>query len=346
MRRVTTKRLPTVRRGEIQDAKRCLKKWYWGWRLGLVPKALKFDALDFGTWMHAALADWYQPGLRRNGSDLKDLFWSHAQGAIYSAEQDNAPDHLIEKAEELRGLGMEMATAYQLHYAHERVNVIQAEIPLDFTMPGLDEKVIARYKFKPDLAYADRVRLVWLMEHKTAASIRTEHLVLDGQALGMGAMAERSLRKTGLLKPDQEFAGIMYNFLRKSVPDGRPMNKTGQYLNNDGSVSKKQPPPYFKRFPVKLTRKQKIIALRRLQQDVRWIVALQELVRSKDTDPAFIPKTNHHSCTKCPFFRMCVAEEAGTNIRDMRKVMFYQRDPYAYAEDNPTTDEHVSFELA
>src|SRR5262249_32943090 len=59
--------LPIIRSHERIDYKRCTKKWYWKWRKGLVPKAAQFGALELGTWMHDALAQWYGPGLQRRG---------------------------------------------------------------------------------------------------------------------------------------------------------------------------------------------------------------------------------------------------------------------------------------
>lgn len=344
---MATKELYSIRRGEIADAKRCLKRWYWAWRKGLVPRAAQFGALEFGTWMHAALADWYKPGSVRHRNSLQDLFHSHAAGAMYSADQAGAPDHLIEQAEKLSALGKEMASAYQREYATEHVKVIRAEVPLEFTIPDRDNKLVARYKFKPDLLYVDDQDLFWIMEHKTATTIRTEHLALDIQANGMAAMAEQALRKTELLPTGTTFAGVMYNFLRKALPDERPTNTEGKYLNQDGSVSKKQPPPYFRRYPVRLTRKKKAITLRRLQADVLWVTALTEVVHARNSDPGGIPKTTHYSCAKtCPFFTMCVAEEEGTNIRDMERAMFIRRNPYLYEEEHHTTDERPGFELS
>lgn len=344
---MATKELYSVRRGEIADAKRCPKRWYWAWRKGLVPRAAQFGALEFGTWMHAALADWYQPGTKRNKSSLQDLFHAHSAGDIYSADNAGAPDHLIEKAEKLSALGKEMSSAYEREYSGEYVRVFRAEVPLEFTIPDERGNLFARYKFKPDLIYADERDLVWIMEHKTASTIRTEHLALDTQANGMATMAEQALRRASMLPAGTQFAGVMYNFLRKSLPDERPKNAKGQFLNQNGAVSKKQPPPYFKRYPVRLTRQKKLKTLKRLQHDVVWVTEMTKRVHSGDFNPEFIAKTTHYSCAKtCPFFSMCVAEEEGTNIRDMEQTMFVRRNPYLYEEEHHTTDERPGFELA
>jgi PD-(D/E)XK nuclease superfamily len=340
------KELPLIRSGERRDYKRCVKRWYWTWRRGLVPRGKDFGALDLGTWMHAALAEWYGEGLTRSESTLAELFTIAADAAIAQARQDDVPEYVVDKADELAALGIEMATAYQKYYGDDpEVFVLGAEIPLEFSLPDPDTgELLALHKLKPDLVYVDPDDNAWLMEHKTAASIRTEHLVIDDQARPYGAMAERALRNLGVLK-GYKFKGIMYNFLRKALPDQRQTNAEGKYLNkSNGQVSKKQPPPFFVRKPITLTAKAKRITLLRTQAETVTMTKMTMLLRRQPELAAALPKTPHTSCPKfCPFFAMCVAEEEGTDIRDMERIMFVRRNPYLYEEE--TTDERPSFEM-
>lgn len=336
--------LPVVRSHERMDFKRCQKKWYWKWRKGLVPKEISFGALELGTWMHEALALWYShPGTRREGV-LKLHFVAIAEAAQFAARQAGAPEHVLEKAEELAVLGEAMCHAYAQRYGADRgVRVIQAEIPLEFTIPGNDGKVIAVHRLKPDLVFMDDAG-VWLMEHKTAASIRTGHLVIDDQARPYGAMAGFALRKLGLIKSNQEFKGIVYNFLRKALPDDRPRDEKGRALNRDGAVSKRQPPVNFLRLPVRMTSRAKAITLRRVQSETVIITETTKLLRAGKLFTGAIPKTPHNSCPKtCQFFALCVSEDEGTDITSMEREMFVRRDPYVYAEDS--TDAPVGFEM-
>lgn len=331
-------KLTIVRSHERMTYKRCPKKWYWHWRRGLVPREITFGALDLGTWMHHALADWYAPGYKRNG-ELAEHFSIAAQLAIESARRAGAPEHIIDKADELAVLGESMAGAYQMFYGKDSgIYVVRAEIPLEFSM-GND----AIHRLKPDLVFIDQYGWVWLMEHKTAATIRTEHLAIDDQARPYGAMAERALRRAGIIT-DQPFKGIMYNFLRKALPDERDTNAQGQALNKDGSISKRQPKPLFVRHPVRLTSKARLTALRRIKGETLLLTTLTAALRERRIDPTDLPKTPHNSCPKtCEYFRMCVAEEEGTDIRDMERRMYTRRDPYAYEED--TTEDPLSFEM-
>lgn len=335
--------IPSIRSHERIDFKRCPKKWYWKWRKGLTPRLVTFGPLEFGTWMHTAFESWYHVGTTRNGS-LASLFAEAATTAINSAHDAGATE--LEKAHELAALGYAMATAYEERYLTDHlVDVIRAEIPLEFTFDDGAGNIIARHLLKPDLVFTDRrTGDVWLMEHKTAATIRTGHLEIDDQARPYGVLAELALRKIGAIRPAQRFRGIMYNFLRKSPPDHREHNALGQALNKDGSVSKKQAPPQFVRHPVRLTRAAKRATLERLRDEVIMLATFTEHIRDGSLYAERLPKTPHSSCERyCPFFPICVAEENGIDIREMQRSLYTVQNPYDY--DVETTDVATSFEM-
>lgn len=335
--------LPLIRHSERVDYKRCPKKWYWHWRMGLFPKSVNFGALVLGTWTHAALAGWY--GQKdRAALSLSAWFERHADRDIKLA--GDLPDYILDQAEEARGLGVAMTTAYQARYgADSDVNVMAVELPLEFPIRDEDGTVIAQHKLKPDMVYRDPSGDVWLMEHKTAKQIRTEHLPIDDQARPYAAMAEVAMRREGLLTKADRFKGVMYNFLRKALPDERAVNEKGQALNKNGTVSARQPTPVFLRHPVVLSRAAKQIALLRLRVETQLVTSMAQAVRDKRIDPALIPKTPHSSCPKlCQYFAMCVVEEQGGDIRTMQETMYVRADPYLYEEE--TADIPASFELS
>lgn len=336
--------LPLIRHSERVDFKRCPKKWFWHWRMGLFPKTINFGALVLGTWTHAALAGWY--GLKhRDGHSLSAWFERYADADI--ARAIDLPDYVMEQAEEARGLGLAMTTAYQKRYgADDEVNVMAVELPLEFEITDEEGTVIAHHKLKPDMVYENATTGdVWLMEHKTAKQIRLEHLPIDDQARPYAAMAEVAMRRAGVLAKSQQFKGVMYNFLRKALPDERPVNEKGQALNKNGTISAKQPSPVFVRHPVVLSRKAKQIALMRLRDETMIITHIAARVRDKTIAPSRIPKTSHSSCPKlCQYFAMCVVEEQGGDIKTMQQTMYVRHDPYTYDEE--TTDIPASFELS
>lgn len=335
--------LPLIRSHERIEFKRCETRWYWHWRMGLQPKAQTFGALELGTWMHEALAGFYTQ-LGKGSLTLADCF-QHISSAHMAFT--NAPQHVLEAAEEGQMLGLAMAKAYDKRYGDDPgVNVIDAEVPLEFEITDPVGKVIALHKLKPDLVYADQHGDVWLMEHKTAKQIRTEHLVIDDQARPYAAMAELALKNAGVIDSRQHVKGVMYNFLRKALPDERPVNEKGQSLNKNGTVSKSQPSPTFARHPVTLTRAQKRIALQSLAKESRRITVVAEALRDKRLQLEDLIKTPHNSCPKtCSYFTMCVVQDQGGDIREMQRSMYVRENPYTYDEENPTADIPASFEI-
>ena len=203
---------------------------------------------------------------------------------------------------------------------------------------------MAVHKLKPDLVFRDRNGDIWLMEHKTAKQVQLEHLVIDDQARPYGVMAEPILRKLGVINSRQKFRGILYNFLRKALTDERPQNPAGKYLNQDGSVSKRQPSPLFIRHPVTMTKKAKMITLERVRGETLEITQKTLELRTGYLHPDRLNKTPHKSCAKtCNFFTMCVAEEEGSDISSMESTMYKRQNPYIYEEES--TEDPMSFEI-
>lgn len=332
--------ITAVRSGERSRYKRCVKAWYWAWRKGLVPRGARFGALELGTWVHLALANWYLTGFGRASIGLVELFRIASDIAIGLARDENAPEHVIDQAIELQQLGLAMMEAYELKYGRDSgVEVITAEIPLEFTLAKN-----AVHRLKPDLVYADALGDIWLMEHKTAKTIRTEHLVINDQGRPYAAMAERALKRAGILGPTEQLKGVMYNFLRKQLPDLRPENEKGLKLNKNGSVSKSQPAALFLRWPLVLTREDKRRTLIRLRDETMEIAGVTLALKTGKIHSDSLRKTPHHTCPKyCDFWAMCVAEEHGADITMMERTMFFRQDPYEYEEDS--ADEPISFEM-
>lgn len=331
--------LPIVRSHERMTYKRCPKKWYWAWRKGLVLKRPSLGALDLGMWVHGAFDHWYGQGYKRNGS-LVDRFLDIAETVIAAL-----PDSQREKGDELLVLGVSMLRGYAEHYEDDpEVYVIGGEIPLEFTIEDTDGTIIAIHALKPDLVYLDRSkREAWLMEHKTASQIVTEHLTIDDQARPYGAMAERALRQLGLLPNGYRFRGIMYNFLRKAFADERMTNDKGEALNKNGTVSKRQPAPRFKRHPVTMTREAKRLTLHRLQAETVMITGMTQAIREGRILPETLPKTPGKGCPRfCDYFPICSAEDAGADIRQMARDMYRRENPYDYGE---STEDRQTFEM-
>lgn len=343
-----------VRGSERIDFKRCELKWYWAWRKGLVPRAKTFGALDLGTWAHASLAAWYGQ-VRRQPKQLVAHMEHYAYQAITAAETEGAPEEVIAQAEELAALGVGMMRHYGQVYGRDpEIEIITVEVPLEFSFHFVESllgeqgrTITVLHKLKPDAVF----RLkgfdgVMLLETKTAATIRTAHIPIDDQARPYLAMAELTLKQAGVIGKHERLVGIMYNHLRKALPPDKPKNAEGKYLNKDGNVSARQPPPFFKRSPFFMSDRAKAFVLRRLEREIKTVAAKTVLLRRNPNAWKELDKTPHYSCPKfCQYFTMCALHDEGVDISAMRKSLYTQHDPYAYDEEHPTTDERASFEL-
>lgn len=280
----------------------------------------------FGTGIHEAFAQWYQPGLSR-GIPLSE-YWSDWVGEeetkVRTAINSNYQEDVWVDAKEL---GIAMLDGYLEKYGEDETwDVISTEQSFQIDIPyRRKDATLAIYAGTFDGVYRDLTdSSIWLMEHKTAKAIMTSHLALDDQAGAYWAVASDILRHEGILKPGEHIKGIMYNFLKKAMPDERPQNDKGQYLNKNGSVSKNQPSPLFLREPIDRSPGERATQIQRIQNEAIWMNAGR-----KSPDTLFKNPTKDCSWD-CSFYDMCTLHErGGDDWKEYRKAMFTRRDPYA-----------------
>jgi len=374
---------PQVRGSERALFKRCPWAWQQAYRQGLKPKRIR-DPLWFGELIHICLAGWYQPGMKR-GPHPAEAFVKLADGQEKTRyfKTVEATDEERAKYTDMRDLGVIMLEGYVDLYGHdEQWEVLSPEKTFSFSIPFMDHwtgearEFLARYVGTYDLAFRDLATgWIWLGEHKTAKSIRTDHLKLDDQAGPYFATARQTLLKAGLMKPKEYFKGILYNFLRKGLPDPRPVDPQGYFVNKPtkesyiaaieayqpdaltgketlaklaqvadalgvtvlGERSKVQPAPLFLRHPVIRTRAEQASQLQRIQKDLTNM----EMARRGEIE---ITKTTHWSCARlCDFYDMCTLHESSGNWKDLRNIAYRVEDPYA--AHRKSTDEMGTFEL-
>lgn len=320
--------LPIVRTSERKDFRRCPQRWVWGWRNGLRRPGHTANAFWFGIGVHQVLAHWYcGPGTKRGRNPLK--VWRD-----YVGEEISYVKTLPDAASgvdgepvwvEARALGEAMLTLYFDTYGKDPTwHVIAPEQTFQMTVPNAEGGPMAIYAGTFDLVYRDlEDELIRLGEHKTAKDIVTGHLSIDDQAGGYWAVATDTLRHQNLIGPKDALAGITYNFLRKKLPDPRPQDDDGYYLNKDGTVSKVQPAPLLVRENVDRSRHERQTQIRRIQAEARNMQAMR-----KGLLPVY-KNTNERCQWDCSFFDMCQLHEAGNNWQDYRDAMYVVRDPYA-----------------
>lgn len=118
------------------------------------------------------------------------------------------------------------------------------------------------------------------------------------------------------------FDGILYDFLKKALPDDRPVNDDGYALNVNGTVSKRQPGPLFGREMVYRDAGDRRRVLRRIYEDAKEIGKMRrgELAIKKSPD-RFI-------CIGCQFIDMCELHESEADWEAFRDGMYEDWDPY------------------
>lgn len=318
--------LPHIRTSERKDFKRCQQRWWWAWRMGLKSIDQK-NALWFGTGMHEALAEYYQLGYKRHPTQALEVWDAYCEGETriiraMGLEIDGPDDK--HRAVEL-GRGM-LEGYFEKYQGDKELDIIQVERPFEILVPDPHTPTadVAIYNGTYDGVFRHkRLKTFNILEHKTAKAITLEHLSLDEQAGSYLWVATAEMRAAGLLKRTESINSILYNFLRKALPDDRPRNKDGLALNQNGSISKSQPPPFFVRETVRRARSASAVMARRVADEVEQMNALRSGQLS-------VLKTPTHDCRwDCSFFDLCELHEDGSDYEEFQRALFRVEDPYA-----------------
>lgn len=316
--------IPILGTSERSAFKRCPQRWWWAYREGLTPRLVQADAFWFGIGIHLALANWYKPGLQRSKIHPADVFDEWCGDEIAFAKtyfDDDYDDPVWEDAHEL---GVTMLDEYVKCWGTDsQWYVISPERPFSVSV-ARGGNPIATFASRWDLVVRNNEDgRLYLVEHKTASQILLAYLAIDDQAGAYWAVAEPILKADGLLDPDEELAGIIYNFLRKAMPDERPRNELGQALNQNGTVSKRQQSPLFVREMVERNRKERKTQMERLAAEVEWMEAMRNGEKP-------VLKFTTRDCPYCPFFDMCqLHERGGDTWKRIARTAYVVKDPYS-----------------
>lgn len=234
---------PTIlRTSERKDLKRCPQRWWWSWREGLTKKGMPAPPLWFGIGVHIALAQWYSgPGTKR-GPHPAETWNKYCETELVFLKTTKPSDPDVEYYVNARELGEAMMEGYvKLYGRDEHKLYIQPEQTFAIDIPWsnrqevyefISGQILTRYCGTYDgvWRHADTGHII-LDEHKTAKAIFTGHLPMDDQGGGYFSVASMTLRKSGLIGPKERLRGIEYNFLRKGLPDTRPLDAEGYACN-------------------------------------------------------------------------------------------------------------------
>lgn len=300
--------------------------WYWSYvdHLRTPDPDVK---LVFGDLVHQALAKYYKPGRKRGphpAGTFEDL-------CIKLKDKDDITHYVWsdDVMMDMMDLGIEMLTRYVNHWIEQdkEYEVIASEQVFQVPIGRIDGKKIMYVGTVDGVWRHLPTRKIRFAEHKTAASIGKAALAMDEQIGAYWAFAPRWLKMKGILGPDEALDGILYNWLRKAVPNPENIfDDQGRKLNKDGSISKQQAPPYFERANTfrgategKRVKERVLLQVR----DMLEAKAHPELHIYKNPGPQFMP-----NCQFCSFRDACELHETGNDYEAFIKAAYTTWDPY------------------
>lgn len=224
--------LQMLRTSERAAFKRC--QWAWGkaYLEGLSPQQNNVGALWFGTGIHLALAEWYIPGRDRGVDPVETWikFCDDEYRNVKTIRDDGEAEWIDAKA-----LGIAMLENYVKEYGNDDDwDVIAPEQRFSAIIPHPEtgEPIVNYVGTFDGVLRQVSTGYLYLIDHKTAGVIKTNHLFNDEQAGSYVTVAEHSLREQGLIGKKEKIRGILYNFLRKAIPnDDRPKDPQGRFTN-------------------------------------------------------------------------------------------------------------------
>lgn len=316
------------------------KQCRWRWQVSHIWKKrppVSSPALRFGTLIHAGLEEYYRPGRRRGEHPAHTFAWLYeeelkaAQAAINFKDEDG-------KWADAANMGVVMLERYVDRWEErdKEYEVIASEQRISVPLRHRG-KVIAQYKMTIDVTMMHLgTRRLWLMDHKTATAIKVGGLVLDDQAGSYWTFAPTWLVQQGFIKDVSKFDGMIFNFLRKAIPNpDKALDSQGRVLNKDGSISKQQPAAYFHREPVirGVAARESIKA--RTVDEIGEIVKAHagELPIYKNPGPLHNP-----NCAGCPAKGICELHEEGADWKELRDMTMIDYDPYDVYNEERKSD--------
>lgn len=384
--------LPILRNSERSAFKRCQCAWHWAWNEGLVQINEPQNARWFGTCIHLVLAEYYTPppgkdGFHR-GRDMQES-WHELTKDAYTTVSSGPHWDEIKEAEfyDACKLGAVMLEGYRKTYGDDgHWEVLMPESRFSANIPYTRDQ--AKRLFTPsdfsqgvhgvfpagkhivklagtfDMPVRDHsfpIPRIVVVDHKTTNKREdVKMLVKDDQSGTYISIATSTLRAKGLIKPDEEVQGAIFNYLRKAFPkddetrddQGRVRNKPKKEhyeaafkeinyhvpprtsladmatiaqkagLRVFGDVSKNQGVPLFWRIPVLRSKKSRIRQIQRIAEDAEQMAMIRAGLLPRTKNPG-------EHCNWCDFNSLCDIDENGDDVEQFKKDVYRVVDMYA-----------------
>lgn len=231
-----------MRTSERSDFKRCQWLWLMRWVLGLTGTRVPTWAW-FGTAIHKALEVRYPVGLKRGHmSDVLAAFEEAIDGEtgkIYTEGYELDEEEVVGATE----LGKAMLLGYAKRYGRDQHwQVIHTEQPfqIDVRDPKTGRRLVV-YCGTFDMVVWDRqTQRFYVVDHKTRKTFPAVWTFYDinDQAGSYLWVAPEVLEHMGVFtrRDSKRVEGLVFNALKKSLPDTRPRNAAGEATNQPTKV--------------------------------------------------------------------------------------------------------------
>lgn len=355
--------LPLMRTSERGDFA-CQWYWYHHWVLGLsAPRVPTWSW--FGTAVHKALEVRYPVGSKRGHiADVLDAFEEAVDGErrrVWTEGAELDEEEVVDGIE----LGKAMLLGYVRHYGQDkRWEVIHSEQTFQILVPNpkLDDRYTAWYCGTWDLVVWDTVDKVFrVVDHKTRKTFVKDWSFYDhnDQAGSYLWVAPEVLRHKGILGKNDVIDGIIFNILKKKMPDERETDAAGVARNKPkrehyllalknakvfvpartslprlaemaednglqvlGDPSAKQPGELFYRHTTYRSERQRVAQAK---------AVIAQAYQMRLIRKGVLPITKHKTedCPRCPLFEMCMLDEQDPReAEEYARTMLVKRDPY------------------
>jgi hypothetical protein len=324
-----TRNPPLIRPSERSDFLECQWKWWMSWVQGYTSQRVPTWAW-FGTALHFALEVRYPVGRRRgHPTDVLDAFEvavGNEKRRVWTVGGELDEEEVVDGLE----LGKAMLTGYMRHYGADRHwQVVHSEQTFQIDVPNpasRSEQIIATMCGTWDLVIWDLVDKCYrVVDHKSRKTFPKLWTFYDINFQGGTYLwvAPEVLRHKGIFKKGDVLDGIIFNCLKKKMPDERPRDLKGQALNKDGTISKRQPAELFYRHTSRRSPQERVT-------QAKHVIAEAYVMHKIRQGKLSILKHPTEQCPSCPFFDPCQLDESDPEAAAyMARTLYVKRDPYA-----------------
>jgi hypothetical protein len=310
--------------------------WQWAYLERLKP-IQEAPHLSFGNLIHQALEKRYPPGIKRGPHPAKtfeQLYEKFTKESYKLGFRDEEGEW-----QEAGELGVDMMENYVDHFGKdEEWKVLASE--MTFQVPVFDpetDEYVFTYVGTLDGLWENRMDGgIRVNDYKTCKGDPEQEIRNIGYTGSLGlqpgaywTFGVEALILEGILTPKlyKALDGMVFTYLRKGKRDSRPQNDSGQYLNQDGSVSKRQPPPLIHREVTYRSEQERERYRRRAIRQVRRMINLE------NGPPEDRQKHPHWMiCRMCAFKDACELHELGSSWEDFLNGSTKEWDPYSAHE--------------